>query len=413
MIVAGVALGGLTVAVASPSDPPALRHYTVQTGDTSWAVIVRKFCGTSTNAAATAFSLAATGLSSGSVRVGQIIHVDTAKCPPPATTSTTTTSTTTTVPATTTTVAATTTTGAPVDLSAFVTGGNPIPGPGQGEAAFRALCEASHYAYNDPIVYPGQPGASHLHLFFGNTGTNETSTYASLRADGSGTCQGGPINRSAYWMPAVITPAGKVAVPDVLIVYYKANGTLAQVANVAPLPLGLKMIAGYNMAAPGGDTHYYWNCDGQPADVAQQAIPNCAAGTTLSVRLGFPACWDGVNLDSPDHRSHMAYRVGTVCPPSHPVLIPEYSMLALWTSDGDTANWKLSSDTMPGMTHVNGSTFHGDWIGAWEPAYSDIWLNSCLRQYRNCNGGELGDGQVLAREPAWPGGAFIDMPARG
>lgn len=39
----------------------------------------------------------------------------------------------------------------------------------------------------------------------------------------------------------------------------------------------------------------------------------------------FPTCWDGVNLDSPDHRSHVAYpESGTLesggrCPSTHPV----------------------------------------------------------------------------------------------
>jgi hypothetical protein len=32
---------------------------------------------------------------------------------------------------------------------------------------FRFLCRASHLAADDPIVYPNQPGKSHLHHFFG------------------------------------------------------------------------------------------------------------------------------------------------------------------------------------------------------------------------------------------------------
>jgi hypothetical protein len=31
----------------------------------------------------------------------------------------------------------------------------------------------------------------------------------------------------------------------------------------------------------------------------------CPAGIMVNVR--FPTCWDGVNLDSPDHMSHVAY----------------------------------------------------------------------------------------------------------
>ena len=35
----------------------------------------------------------------------------------------------------------------------------------------------------------------------------------------------------------------------------------------------------------------------------------CPAGIMVNVR--FPTCWDGVNLDSPDHMSHVAYRMSS------------------------------------------------------------------------------------------------------
>ncbi|GAA3767753.1 DUF1996 domain-containing protein [Micromonospora maritima] len=35
----------------------------------------------------------------------------------------------------------------------------------------------------------------------------------------------------------------------------------------------------------------------------------------------FPECWDGVRLDSPDHRSHLAYADRGDCP-RHPVAVP-------------------------------------------------------------------------------------------
>jgi hypothetical protein len=43
-------------------------------------------------------------------------------------------------------------------------------------------CKSSHSAPDDPIVYPGVPGAAHLHEFFGNTSTNASSTYATMIA---------------------------------------------------------------------------------------------------------------------------------------------------------------------------------------------------------------------------------------
>ena len=74
---------------------------------------------------------------------------------------------------------------------------------GQVEGAFRFLCAPSHNAYDDPIVFPGQPGKSHLHTFFGNTLADGNSTYESLRKTGDSTCND-MLNRSAYWIPALM-----------------------------------------------------------------------------------------------------------------------------------------------------------------------------------------------------------------
>src|SRR4029079_8002820 len=63
---------------------------------------------------------------------------------------------------------------------------------------FRIPCTFSHMAFDDPIVYTRPPGAAHLHTFFGNTGTNASSTEQSIRDTGSSTCLGGTINRTAY-----------------------------------------------------------------------------------------------------------------------------------------------------------------------------------------------------------------------
>src|SRR5437899_1667298 len=60
-------------------------------------------------------------------------------------------------------------------------------------------CFYSHAAPDDPIVFPGAPGASHLHEFFGNRSVNATSTYDSLGT--STTCRLLP-DASGYWNPA-------------------------------------------------------------------------------------------------------------------------------------------------------------------------------------------------------------------
>lgn len=60
----------------------------------------------------------------------------------------------------------------------------------------------------------------------------------------------------------------------------------------------------------------------------------CPGG--IRATIVFPTCWDGKNLDSPDHRSHMAYSpdgkafAGSTCPSSHPVRIPGVMYEIMW-----------------------------------------------------------------------------------
>src|SRR5688572_7231380 len=74
------------------------------------------------------------------------------------------------------------------------------------------LCPATHRLSDDPIVYPRQPGASHLHQFLGNRSVKASSTYESMLA-GSTSC-GTTNDKAGYWVPALyedgrlISPVG-------------------------------------------------------------------------------------------------------------------------------------------------------------------------------------------------------------
>ena len=70
-------------------------------------------------------------------------------------------------------------TGAPTEGGAPAEGGAaPVRhlGPQGTVGQFVVECGYSHSAPDDPIVYPGQPGMSHEHDFFGNVTTDADST---------------------------------------------------------------------------------------------------------------------------------------------------------------------------------------------------------------------------------------------
>ena len=309
-----------------------------------------------------------------------------------------------------------------------------IPVHDEDVGAFRFLCAPSHNAYNDPIVYPGQPGKSHLHTFFGNTLADANSTFTSLRTTGDSTCNA-VLNRSAYWIPAMMNGSGKVVMPDYLSVYYKrmpASDPRCQIYATAcvKLPRGLRYIFGYSMSNPASTPtdlgQRWWNCDGPTSDSGHfatiaEALKGCKVGDRLGVVLVAPDCWDGKNLDSADHRSHMAYRTyadGTgrpMCPSTHPYIIPQFQLGAWYTTDTTSKNWYLSSDRMAGMAPSEpGTTAHADWFGAWEDSVLDLWTANCIDKLLNCSGGDLGQGQqikTLAGYDYPSGRALADIPA--
>ena len=329
-------------------------------------------------------------------------------------------------------------------VKSWGTGSIAGPESGQVEGAFRFLCAPSHVAYDDPIVFPGQPGKSHLHTFFGNSKADGNSTYASLRTTGDSSCNT-LLNRSAYWIPSLMNGRGKVVLPDYVSIYYKQMpSTDPRCKTVGKacvrIPRGLRYVFGYNMGDPAKGSpagSFYWNCDGAGAvngwfpNIAQ-AAKGCPVGARLGAVLTGPDCWNGTDLDSPDHRSHMAYQqqdgYGHLrCPATHPYIIPHFTIGAWFTTDatldrsGDESvnanTWYLASDRMTGMAPaVPGTTLHSDWFGAWDDATQELWQANCIDKMLSCSGGDLGNGQQMRTDAGYAFGnktVLVDIPARG
>lgn len=277
--------------------------------------------------------------------------------------------------------------------------------PSDSIGAFRTTCTVAHIAPDDPLVFPGQPGKSHLHVFFGNTAVNASSTIASLRATGNSTCRGGTVNRSAYWVPAIFdTATGALVRPDVGSFYYKQGYEIQPSTAIQPLPAGLRMIAGDAANAADKEGPFRFSCwqGDKQTQASTSALPACPPGTTsLLSELWFPQCWDGRHLDSPDHKSHMSYVAqdrsppfAKHCPESHPVALPAISFNLWYHVTSGTASWRLSSD-MYDRSLPAGRSMHGDWMNGWDPEISDAWAHHCIQASRDCHSHLLGDGRAI------------------
>ncbi len=271
-----------------------------------------------------------------------------------------------------------------------------------GTGQFRITCEFSHMSFNDPIVHPGKEGASHLHVFFGNTAVDHSSTSESIRTSGNSTCAGGTLNRTGYWAPAIIdTKDGTPLQPIKILVYYKSDATGG--LSIKPYPQGLKMISG-DMTSSTPQRRTDFGCI-RPDGLEKRFSyipPDCGIGSILEMTINFPMCWDGVNLDSHDHKSHMAFivwdnnRRRNLCPETHPINLPALTQKIQYRvhENGETARWRLSSDAY-GIDKPGGYSIHADWINGWNQELQNTWIDQCLRANRDCHGMLLGDGTTL------------------
>ena len=276
---------------------------------------------------------------------------------------------------------------------------------------FRMACAYSHFAYDDPIVFPGQPGRSHLHMFFGNTEVDANTTTNSLVNSGGSSCNGFELNRSGYWTPALHDGKGNLVVPDQIILYYKTTMPSKTVA----MPQGLKMVVGNTTSESfTANQRLGWSCGASGTSYNRSnRIPNNCGNDPINAYVQFPNCWDGRNLDSSDHISHMYFANDNQdCPSSHPVRLPQITIL-LYFPAGNTSGWYLSSDRSGGFNTGPGATLHADWFGGWNDDAMDLWIDGCIRASRNCSYGQTGTNRMFAKLnnlQNYPGNNFLPMP---
>lgn len=247
----------------------------------------------------------------------------------------------------------------------------PITGPQGAVGQFVVECELSHVAPDDPIVYPGRPGESHLHAFFGNEAVTASSTLEDLL--GASTSCDDVRDTAAYWVP-VLFDEGEVVAPTYAVAYYRA-GLGVDPTSVQSYPPGLTMIAGDPLATgPQPVSVVAWSCGiGSRRDVLP---PTCDSGAPLRLDVTFPDCWDGVNLDVPGHRGHLRYSNGGRCPESHPTAIPQLVLSVTYPVHGDVSDMRLASGSL-----LSG---HADFVNSWDQEELESEVDLCIRRQNVC-----------------------------
>jgi len=120
----------------------------------------------------------------------------------------------------------------------------------------------------------------------------------------------------------------------------------------------------------------------------QRARPVPQNDTTVIVGtaelLNFPDCWNGNDLDSADHKAHMAYSTGGICPASHPVAVPRLEFKLRYPTSGG-ASVRIATGSGVHANHGgSGYSAHGDFFNAWLPGALEARIERCLWREVKC-----------------------------
>jgi len=180
--------------------------------------------------------------------------------------------------------------------------------------------------------------ADHVHTFYGaNVPLRPETTYEDLRAATEST---GTVleNKGLYWHPSIYRYNRKQKKYTLLNTWFGTGYYIWETKKATAFPDGFSMIASgaasksnFTCLSPSPCTRSSTNCK-VPSSTWRFPQTACAE---LEIQLGFPTCWNGVDVTSADGTSHVAYAIkdepadspenewAFPCPASHPTKLPE------------------------------------------------------------------------------------------
>jgi hypothetical protein len=210
----------------------------------------------------------------------------------------------------------------------------------------------------DPLVNPGSIPSAHLHQIVGGNSFNASMDPATHDLVEKSTCTSCTFSEdfSNYWTAVLYFRArngsyrrvpqgvsqGLRAIGGIAVYYITPPDGKTTVSAFKP---GFRMLVGdAGRHATGNDQKVCHRCMPKTGDNSNL---NCASPDSQKLPKGFcvggirsvitfPTCWDGKNLDSADHRSHISYPIkqasfdSSPCPATHPVKIPQVMLEVMW-----------------------------------------------------------------------------------
>ncbi|KAI1280279.1 hypothetical protein F5Y07DRAFT_396433 [Xylaria sp. FL0933] len=217
----------------------------------------------------------------------------------------------------------------------------------------------------DPLVNPGVVMSPHVHQVVGGNSFQASMSPSSYDLVANSTCTSCTFSEdfSNYWTAVMYFRARNGTykrVPQFANVGLRAVGGITVYyippydgkTNVTAFKEGFRMLVGdaaletsqgmqrqlchrcYSTADNAGVAGISGGAPCTGSDTQSFPAKPCDGG--IRTTITFPTCWDGVNVDSPDHKSHVSYpQTGTFesvgqCPSTHPVRLPQLMYEVMW-----------------------------------------------------------------------------------
>ncbi|MYS90997.1 MULTISPECIES: DUF1996 domain-containing protein [Streptomyces] len=286
-------------------------------------------------------------------------------------------------------------------------------GPRQGTKASRGsfatdcgVNENGLFNSDNIIAAPGVTnGAHHFHDYVGNQANNAFASDQDLaNAETSCVDQG---DKSSYYWPVLRLQngsreqdanspgggiegnAGEIITPKQVTLTFVGNPR----GKVTVMPRLLRIITGDAKSFVNGpaNANASWSCTGFEDRQLKDKYPLCPQGSDVVRTFKFQSCWDGRNIDSANHRTHVAFTdAAGNCPAGFrpiPQLVQRivYDVDAPSLEDGGRTTPLFAVDSFPEQLHKP-VTDHGDFINVFD---EDLMreMADCINDGRECGAG--------------------------